>query len=89
MILSLGGGFDEPLGVKVDASDNVYFVDTLNARVEKLDFADPPSLTFVSTAIGTVSSESPRTVTILNAGNNGCFAGNICEASCGCGAGAI
>lgn len=68
-IVKLGIGFNEPLGVAVDASDNLYVADTLNARVEKLDYSDAPSLSFVSTVIGAVSSDSPRTVTILNAGN--------------------
>jgi len=69
IILKLGSGFNEPGGVAVDAGFNVYVADTENARVEMLDIADPPSLAFASTAIGSVSSDSPRTVTILNAGN--------------------
>ena len=34
-----------------------------------LDFADPPSLTFNSTKIGSASSDSPQTLTLSNIGN--------------------
>ena len=56
-------------GVAVDGSDNVYIADTGNVRVLKEDFADPPSLTFAFTAIGSTSSDSPQSVTVENIGN--------------------
>jgi sugar lactone lactonase YvrE len=59
----------EPQGVAVDASGNVYIADTLNQRVLKEDFADPPSLTFARTTEGLTSSDSPLTVTLENVGN--------------------
>jgi hypothetical protein len=34
-----------------------------------LDYADPPSLTFASTAVGLTSTDSPQTVTVENVGN--------------------
>ena len=37
--------------------------------VWKLDLANPPSLTFTTTAIGSTSSDRPQTVTMFNAGN--------------------
>jgi hypothetical protein len=37
--------------------------------VKKLDFADPPSLSFASTAVGSTSSDSPQTITMTNIGN--------------------
>ena len=35
----------------------------------KLDFADPPSLSFATTAEGSTSTDSPKTVTVENGGN--------------------
>ena len=47
----------------------VFAADTLNSRVEKLNYADPPSLSFATTSVGSESSDSPRSVTVLNNGN--------------------
>ncbi|HEY1255635.1 MAG TPA: choice-of-anchor D domain-containing protein, partial [Terracidiphilus sp.] len=68
-IITLGSGFDQPGGVVVDGSRNVFIADTLNNRLVKLDFADPPSLIFASTVVGSTSTDSPKTITIENAGN--------------------
>jgi sugar lactone lactonase YvrE len=65
----IGSGFRSPTSVVVDSSDNVYVADMGNARVEMLDSADLPSLVFAATAAGAISSDSPRIVTIMNAGN--------------------
>jgi sugar lactone lactonase YvrE len=62
-------GLVDPSGVAVDGSGNVYITDSLNYRVLKEDLADPPSLTFASTAVGATSSDSPRTATVSNDGN--------------------
>lgn len=62
-------GLGETWGVAVDASGNVYIADYGNDRVEKLDYADPPSLSFASTAVGLTSIDSPQTVTVENVGN--------------------
>jgi len=56
-------------GVAVDSTGNVFVTDTSNNAVVKLDFADAPSLNFVSTAVGSTSSDSPQTVTLTNIGN--------------------
>ena len=66
---TLGSGFSGPFGVAVDGSGNVFVADTNNNAVKKLDFADPPSLSFASTAVGSTSSDSPKTVTLTNIGN--------------------
>jgi hypothetical protein len=58
-----------PLGVVVDGSGNVYIADTGHSRVVKEDFGDPPSLSFNSTEFGSTSSDSPKTVTLMNIGN--------------------
>ena len=53
----------------VDASGNVFVPDRDHNRVVKLDYADPPSLTFAKTTVGVESSDSPQTVTVSNNGN--------------------
>ncbi|MDD5068338.1 MAG: 6-bladed beta-propeller [Candidatus Pacebacteria bacterium] len=53
---------DESLGIALDASDNVYVVDTVNGRIAKFDSSD---LSFVS-QFGTTEGEfsHPRSLTI-------------------------
>lgn len=62
-------GLSEPQAVTVDGSGNVSIADTENSRVLKDDFADPPSLTFASTAVGATSADSSKMVTVGNIGN--------------------
>jgi sugar lactone lactonase YvrE len=66
---TLGSGFKAPSDVAVDGSGNVFVADRGNFAVKKLDFADPPSLTFASAAVGATSIDSPKTVEIQNIGN--------------------
>ena len=68
-VVTLGSGFRLPQGVSVDGSGNVYVADSGNTAVVKLDFADAPSLSFASTAVGSSSSDSPQTVTVTNIGS--------------------
>jgi Bacterial Ig-like domain (group 3)/NHL repeat len=57
-------------GIAVDGSGNVYFASSVTGgRVVKIDVADPPSLTFAATAVGSTSTDSPQTVTVSNIGN--------------------
>jgi hypothetical protein len=60
-----------PTAVTVDGSGNVYIADIYGAKplVLKVDFADPPSLSFASAAVGSTSTDSPQTVTVENVGN--------------------
>jgi sugar lactone lactonase YvrE len=60
---------NSPSGVAVDGSGNVFIADNGNTRVVKEDFADPPSLSFASTSVGSTSTDSPQTVTVENVGN--------------------
>jgi hypothetical protein len=53
--------------VAADGSGNVYIADTLNNRVVEVDVAEPPTLTFASTNVG--STSAPQTVTLANIGN--------------------
>jgi sugar lactone lactonase YvrE len=63
-----------PEGVAVDGSGNLYIAEYYgdsgdSSQVSKEDLADPPSLTFASTAVGATSTDSPKTVTVANVGN--------------------
>lgn len=69
VIQTLGTGFVNANGVAVDGNRNVYVTDYGNGSVVKLDYADPPSLTFATTAFGVTSADSPQTVTVENVGN--------------------
>ena len=55
-------------GATVDASGNVYAVDWSNNRVTKVSVAGA-ALSFANTTIGTTSSDSPKTATVTNLGN--------------------
>ncbi|MGD0631821.1 MAG: choice-of-anchor D domain-containing protein [Terracidiphilus sp.] len=57
-----------PLGIAVDGSGNVYIANSEDFNVLKEDFADPPSLSFANTAVGSTSTDSPRTVMAENIG---------------------
>ncbi len=58
-----------PYSVAVDGSGNIYTMEFSDGLVLKEDFADPPSLSFAATPIGSTSSDSPQTVTVENIGN--------------------
>jgi len=62
-------GLSSPYGVATDSLGNVYITDPGTELVTKMDFADPPSLTFDPTTVGSVSSDSPREITLENIGN--------------------
>jgi sugar lactone lactonase YvrE len=68
-VTTLGSGLSSPQGVAVDGNGDVFVADSGNNAVVKLDFADPLSLSFASTAVGSTSSDSPQTVTVTNIGN--------------------
>jgi hypothetical protein len=65
----LNTGLHYPEGVAVGESGNIYIVDTYNDRVLRLEVAQPPRLTFAATVDGSISSDSPHTVTLTNTGN--------------------
>jgi large repetitive protein len=66
-INTLSGNFSSPFGVTVDGSGNVFVADAGNNQVVKLDYADPPSLTFGSENDG--SSSAVQSFQIANNGN--------------------
>ena len=57
-----------PFGVTVDPTGNVYIPDWNNDRIVFVNVA-AASLTFASTNVGLTSTDSPRTATVTNLGN--------------------
>ena len=55
-------------GVTADANGNVFVVDWSNNRILKVD-ASASALSFASTKVGFTSSDSPKTATVTNLGN--------------------
>jgi hypothetical protein len=58
-----------PYGLAVDGSGKMYIAYLGGNSVVKADFADPPTLNFASTPVGSTSADSPQIVTLTNAGN--------------------
>lgn len=68
-ILSLGSGFSQPFGVAVDGSGGIFVADSGNEAVKEIDLTKAPALTFANTATGQTSTDSPKSVTVQNMGN--------------------
>ncbi len=68
-IISRGQNLFRPEGATVDASGNLYVADDTLGSVVELAYGAPPTITFAATVIGQTSSDSPKTVSIMNGGN--------------------
>jgi Bacterial Ig-like domain (group 3) len=66
-VSTLSGTFLHPFGVAFDGSGNLFVGDASATTVAKLDFADPPSLSYASLHVG--STSSAQAVTVGNDGN--------------------
>ena len=66
---TLASGLNGILGVAVEASGNVFASSDQANSVWKVDYSDPPSLSFATTSFGSTASDSPKTVTLTNVGN--------------------
>ena len=59
---------NQPVGVFVDGSGNLYIADYANGRIRNVNVATA-ALNFANTNVGSQSSDSPQTVTLQNIGN--------------------
>ena len=59
-----------PGGVALDGRGNLLVSDNLDGIVYRDDLSDPPGVSFAATVLGTMSADSPQTVTVQNAGNS-------------------
>ena len=66
-VSTLVGSFAQPFGVALDGSGNVFVANASANTVAKLDFADPPALTYASLHVGAIGT--PQAVTASNDGN--------------------
>lgn len=72
--IGTGHKWGSPGSIAVDGLGNVYVADAPQGSnglsgVYKIDLADPPALAFAPTRHGATSSDSPKSVTISNLGN--------------------
>jgi sugar lactone lactonase YvrE len=67
--LASGGDLVNPNGLAVDGEGNLFVGDVFQEEVWEIDLADPPSLQFDSTKIGSTSADSPEKIEVSNSGN--------------------
>jgi len=66
---TVGNGMYYPFDMALDGVGNVFIMDWGNSRVLKVQRSQPPTMSFATTVDGNTSSDSPRSVTIQNIGN--------------------
>jgi len=66
---TVGSGLSYPTGVAVDGAGDVFIVSAGNILVVEVQRSQPPALSFAATAVGNTSTDSPRSVTVENIGN--------------------
>jgi streptogramin lyase len=56
-------------GIALDGQGNLYFPDPADATVFEINYNTPPSLSFADSNLGTQSSDSPQSFSVINTGN--------------------
>lgn len=79
--IELDTGFFNSLAV--DAADNIFAIQSQTgaifspAEITRIPMAAPPTLAFKTTAVGSTSSDSPKTATLFNIGNQSLYFNNV------------
>ncbi len=73
-VVPLGTGFGSPWSVTAGANGNIYVPDVGNGgavlpSIQLIQRSQPPSFNFASTAVGSISTDSPQSVVIQSTGN--------------------
>jgi sugar lactone lactonase YvrE len=69
VVVATGSSLSGPLSVALDAAGDLFIADSGNSRVLELQTSLAPTLTYLPTAQGITSSDSPKSVTVSNIGN--------------------
>lgn len=56
-------------GIVLDGAGNMYFPDSVDATVFRISFNTWPSFSYASSNVGTQSSDSPQSFSVINTGN--------------------
>ena len=67
--LAVGSGFNGPNAIALDAVGDVFIADSISNQIVEVNRSQSPTLTFAPTVVGNTSSDSPKSVTIQNIGN--------------------
>ena len=62
-------GLNQPTGVGVDGAGDVFIADHNSSKVVEVQRSQAPTLSFLATAVGNTSTDSPQSVTVQNIGN--------------------
>jgi len=68
--ITVASGFNAPSAIAVDAAGNLYVADTGNDAIVKIQVSGNPALSFATTNVGSISSDSPISASMINIGND-------------------
>ena len=68
-VVNVGNSLGSPQGIAIDAAGNLFVADSTKSQVDEVRLGTAPTLTFASTTVGSVSTDSPQAITVANIGN--------------------